>query len=115
LGTKIPTIAKARLIAPPATPILAASREGCLKIRLSYLTNNPKHIWNFILANGYGIKPPYNEDVCVLVPAEKCFNDFESYLNAFELLQHSGVLHSDDHLVETSFLVEDDLTLAYIV
>lgn len=106
---------RTRLIAPPATPILATSKEGYLKVRLSYLTSNPKHIRNFILWNGYGIKPPYNEDVCILMPATKCFNDFESYINAFELLQHSGVLHADDHLLEFSILVEDDLTLAYVI
>ncbi len=117
MPTKIPTItpSKARLIAPPATPILAASKEGYVKVRLAYLTQEPKHIRNLILGQAYGIKPPYNEDTCILVPAEKCFADFESYLNTFEFLQRVGILHPDDHLVDFALLVEDDLTLSYCV
>jgi hypothetical protein len=118
MATKIPTTTKtptARRIAPPAPPAVAPLKDGCLKVRLSYLTSNPKHIRNLILNAVYSIKPPYNEDTCVLVPAEKCFNDFESYMGAFELLQQSGVLQADDTLVEATILIEDDLTLAYVV
>lgn len=98
-----------------ARPALATTREGHLKVRLSYLTANPKHIRNIMLRNGYGIQGPYNEDVCILLPADKVFNDFESYLDAFETLKLSGVLHYHDTLAASTILVEDELTQAYIL
>ena len=110
-----PSPGRARQIAPPAPPAVAASKEGCLKIRLAYLTSSPKHIRNLILKGAYSIEPPYNEDVCILMPAEKVFTDFETYLNAFELLQRSGVLNAGDILLEAKILVEDEYTLAYEV
>lgn len=98
-----------------ASPVLVADKEGCLKVRLAYLTHKPKHVRNLLLKSAYCIKPPYNEDVCVLMPAAKCFDDFESYLNAFEFLQRANVVDSGDVLVETRVLVEDELTLAYVI
>jgi hypothetical protein len=113
VATKIPN-PHALVAAPPAPP-LESSKEGFLKVRLSYLTSHPKHIRNIVLRNGYGIKPPYSEDVCILFPAAKTFNDFETYLGTFESLKLSGVLHANDSLIGITILVEDDLTLAYII
>ncbi len=110
-----PSPGRARQIAPPAPPAVSAEKEGCLKVRLCYLTNDPKHIRNLILKGAYSIQGPYNEDICILVPAEKVFADFESYLNAFEHLQRSGVLNPEDILLEAKVLVEDEYTLAYEV
>jgi hypothetical protein len=111
-ATKIPTVQR---ISPPAPPAVAASKEGYIKVRLAYLTQEPKHIRNLILRQAYGIKPPYNEDTCILVPAAKCFADFESYMGAFDLLQAAGVLHPEDILLDVTVLIEDENTLAYIV
>ena len=102
-------------VAAPAKPTMAPARDGFIKVRLSYLTASPKHIRNIQLRNGYGIQGPYNEDVCILMPADKVFDDFESYLEAFDTLMRSGILHHYDTLVTSTILVEDDLTLAYIL
>lgn len=108
--TATPIIPNAAL-APP----LESSKEGFIKVRLSFLTSSPKHIRNLVLRNGYGIKGPYSEDVCILFPAARTFNDFETYQDTFESLQQCGVLHADDSFIDATILVEDDLTLAYLI
>jgi hypothetical protein len=105
----------ARQIAPPACPDIAASKEGFLKVRLTYLTHDPKHIQNFLLRNGYGIQGPYSEDICILMPANRVFENLETYLPAFELLQKSGVVRTEDTFLDFRILVEDDLTLAHVI
>lgn len=107
--TKAPNVAT--LLPPP----VEASKDGYVKVRLCYLTCAPKHIRNIALSAGYGIKPPYNEDVCILMPAEKVFNNFEVYLDTFEMLKRCGVIHSSDILIDAVILVEDDLTFSYVI
>jgi hypothetical protein len=111
--TKIPDMGQ--LIAAPATPILEATMADHLKVRLRYMTTDPKHIRSLVLRSSYGIKPPYNEDLCILMPAARVFNDFETYLDTFENLKLCGVLHHGDILIDADILVEDELTLAYVV
>jgi len=113
--TKTTNTSVARQIAPPVCPELMASKEGYLKVRLTYLTHDPKHIQNFLLRNGYGIKGPYSEDVCILMPANRVFDNLETYLAPWELLQRSGVVRAEDTFLDFKLLIEDDLTLAYVV
>ena len=115
METKTTNTSVARQIAPPACPDTVASKEGYLKIRLVYLTHDPKHIQNFLLKNGYGVKGPYIENVSVLLPATRVFDNLETYLPAFELLQKSGVVRPEDVFLDYAILVEDDITLAYVI
>jgi hypothetical protein len=71
----------------------------------------PKHIRSLTL-RAIGLKPPFVEDVCVLLPAEQVLNRAEAYLGLLELLKESGVIQAED-LVGFAVLVEDELTLAY--
>ena len=92
--------------------------SGAFRLRKSRLlgcSGGPPYPRYLILRQAYGIKPPYNEDTCILVPAAKCFADFESYMGAFDLLQAAGVLHPEDILLDVTVLIEDENTLAYIV
>ena len=116
MATKIPTVTKIPfLVAAPPAPPVEAEREGFIKVRLTFLTSAPKHVRNLQLRTEYGIKPPYNEDVCILFPAARTFNDFETYLDTFESLKLSGIVHADDILLDATLLIEDDLTLAHVI
>lgn len=115
MATKIPGTAIIGLVQAPPAPPVESVREDFIKVRLSYLTTAPKHVRNLQLRTEYGIKPPYNEDICILFPAARTFNDFETYLDTFESLKLTGLLHSEDILIDATLLIEDDLTLAYVI
>lgn len=100
-----------RIIAPPAT---AASKPNYLKVRLSYLTPEPKHIRSRMLEQQCRIQPPYLEDVCVLLPRMKVFTILESFIPIFEKLQATGVVSTQANLQSFKVLEEDASTLAYI-
>jgi hypothetical protein len=93
---------------------LASSVTGSVKVRLSYLTHEPKHIRSITLRDVCGIKPPYLEDVYVLLPREKVFSMLETFLSPFESLQQSGAISKTAQLQDYKILDEDNLTLAYI-
>ena len=96
-------------------PETAGSKPGHIKVRLVYLTHEPKHMRSAMLRNTYGAKPPYTEDVCVLMPRMKVFPWMDTYIPVFTRLQCSGVISPSAKLTKFTILDEDDDTLAYIV
>ena len=105
------TVRKEKLVAPPLT---AAKKANYLKVRLSYLTPEPKHIRSVTLEQQCRIKPPFLEDVCVLMPRLKVFTILETYMPIFEKLQAAGIVSNQANLQSFKVLEEDTTTLAYI-
>ncbi len=95
-------------------PEPVAAKDGYTKIRLSYLTNEPKHVRSFIMQQAYNSKPPFIEDVCILLPCNKTFSILETFLPVFERLQATGIVSSVANLLEFKILDEDTQTLAYL-
>jgi hypothetical protein len=107
--TKVETAG--RVIAPPST---AASKPNYLKVRLSYLTPEPKHIRSRMLEQQCRLQPPYLEDVCVLLPRMKVFSILENFIPIFEKLRAAGIVSGQANLQSFKVLEEDSSTLAYI-
>jgi hypothetical protein len=114
LSTK-PDVSRARPIAPTIQPELATSKEGFIKVRLSYLTSQPKHLRSLLLYHTCGIQPPYTEEVSILLPQGEVFALLETYIPVFEYLQKSGVVSNTAELQGFSIRDEDISTLAYIL
>lgn len=89
-------------------------KEEYTKIRLSFLTDDPKHIRSLMLQQIYNSKPPFVEDVCVLLPRMQVFSILETFLPVFERLQEIGVVSPAANLLEFKVLDEDTETLAYL-
>ena len=102
-------------IAPVEAPDCLRVKAGYIKVRLSYLTFDPKHMRSQMLRNSCGAKPPYIEDVCILTPRMKVFPSLSTYKAAFEHLQAAGLLAKSDTLITQTVVDEDDSTLAYVV
>lgn len=100
-------------IAPAKKPELLPSLPGYMKVRLTYLTAEPKHVRNLMLQI-QGIQAPYFEDVCVLFPCGKTYDLLENYMPAFAHLQEAGLVSSTAKLQSHKLLTEDDVTLAYV-
>ena len=101
-------------VAPPPKRELMASKDGFMKIRLTFLTDEPKHVRSTMLREQYGAKPPYTEDVCLLLSCGKTFSILETFIPAFEKLRESDVISSTAKLLKFKILDEDFNTLAYI-
>jgi hypothetical protein len=95
-------------------PDVFSSKEGCTKIRLSFLTDEPKHIRSLMLQQIYGVKPPFVEDVCILMPRMEVFSILETFLPVFERLKETGVVSLNANLLGFKVLDEDTETLAYL-
>jgi len=109
-----PGVSEARPIAPLPQPGLAPEKPGYVKVRLLYLTPEPQHLRSLQLAYAYSIRPPYNEEVAILLPRMKVFTLLETFIPFFETLQNSGVISKDSKLRDFRILDEDNLTLSYI-
>lgn len=103
-----------RPIAPAVKPELTTSKSGYVKIRLLYLTSQPQHLRSLLLLHTCGIKPPYTEEVCILLPHTKVFTLLETFIPLFEYLQECEVISKTAELQDFKVLDEDDHTLAYI-
>ena len=101
-------------VSPPSKPELAPFREGYVKIRLTYFTMNPQHIRSILLQHTCNTKPPYLEEVFILMPRMQVFSLLENYLPAFDYLKKCGIVPEKSDIYVFSILVEDDTTLAYI-
>jgi len=101
-------------IAPTPVPEVAASKPGYMKVRLMYLTPEPQHLRSLQLAHAYNIRPPYNEEISILLPQMKVFTLLETFIPAFEILQKAGVISKNSKLRDFRILDEDNLTLSYI-
>ena len=107
---KVATSLTLRQIAP--TPPLSAFKSGHVKVRLFYLTSQPKHIRSYLL-HQHGTRPPYIEDACILLPRMQVFDLLETYMSTFGKLKESGGIPSDAQLQDFKVLDEDTLTLAH--
>jgi hypothetical protein len=102
-------------IAPVEAPECLRVKVGYIKVRLSYLTFDPKHMRSQMLRNSCGARPPYAEDICVLIPRMKVFPTLSTYNPAFKRLQDCNLLTQTAKLTGFTIVDEDDSTLAYVV
>ena len=91
---------------------LAASLPGRVKVRLRYLTSQPRHLRSMLLAQ-YGAQPPFIEEACVLLPHMQVFPVLECFLPAFEALREDSAVPLDSQLRSFDILDRDILTLSY--
>lgn len=91
-----------------------ASKAEYAKIRLVFLTDEPKHVRSQMLHSLYGSKPPFVEDVCILMPRMRVFSILEAFIPAFEKLQEANILPPTAKLLGFKVLDEDSSTLAYL-
>ena len=100
-------------VQPTATPV--AERPGYIKVRLTYLTNEPKHYRSYQLALMYGLRGPYTEEAFVLMPVRSITSmDFTVFRSAFAFLQRNFIVSRSARLVKVTLLDEDTNTLAYV-
>jgi hypothetical protein len=100
-------------VQPTATPV--AERPGYMKVRLTYLTNEPKHYRSYQLAMMYGLAGPFTEEAYVLMPAYAITSmDLTMFRSAFAFLQRNFVVSRTARLVKVTLLDEDTSTLAYV-
>jgi hypothetical protein len=95
-------------------PDVFPAKEGYTKIRLSFLTDDPKHIRSLMLQQIYNVKPPFVEDVCVLLPRMQVFGILATFFPVFERLQEAGIVSPAANLQGFKVLDEDFETLAYL-
>lgn len=101
-------------VQPTATPI--ASKPGYIKVRLTFLTNEPKHYRSYQLAVQYGFRGPFTEEIYVLVPMRSVTSmDLLTFRSAFAFLQRHFVISRKARLVKATLMDEDVSTLAYVV
>jgi len=98
----------------PTHPQLLPSKVGYMKVRLTFLTSDPKHIRSVMLREQYRAEPPYLEDVCILLPLKETFSILETFIPAFEKLRESRVVSSTAKLLKFKILDDDLNTLAYL-
>lgn len=99
-------------IVPAEAPV--AKKNGYMKARITYLTNEPKHIRSFQLAVSYGFHGPFSEEVYVLVPQKDIKPGFD-FRKTFEYLQLHGVIVTSAKYRKFDLCDEDNYTLAYAV
>jgi hypothetical protein len=83
-------------------------------VRLSFLTKEPQHLRSLLLYHTCGIRPPYTEEVSILMPRLRVFTRLENFIPQFQRLQASGVVSRSAELQDFTILDEDNLTLSYI-
>lgn len=117
MGSQVitPEIVTPRPLAPVPKPELVASKSGYVKVRLTYLTSEPKHLRSIVLAKQYGIQPPFHEEISILMPRQKVFTLLEAYLPAFNYLQSCSLVSKSARLMDFEIRDEDDLTLAHVL
>lgn len=115
IGLGSPVLVRTQRIAPADAPECVKVKLGYIKVRLEYLTFEPKHMRSQMLKTSCGARPPYAEDICILLPRMKVFAEIDAYRVPFAQLQSSNVLSSSAKLTGYTFLDEDDDTLAYVI
>lgn len=93
---------------------VVTQQAGHVKVRLFYDTWNPKHVRSHFLRIEAGAKPPFIEDVFVLVPFNRAYNRMSAYRDVFQRLIAAGYLAAADALKKFEFCEEDYRTLAYL-
>src|SRR5271156_2502637 len=100
-------------VQPTVTPV--ADAKGCMKVRLTYQTKEPKHYRSYQLAVMYGFRGPFTEEAFVLMPVRAITSlDLTTFREAFGFLQRSFVVSRNARLVKATLLDEDLTTLAYV-
>ena len=95
-------------------PEPVAVKDGYVKVRLNFTTSEPKHVRSQMMQQIYHSKPPFIEDVCVLMPSAAVFTLLETFFPAFEWLKEIGVVSPTANLQEFKVLDEDTHTLAFL-
>lgn len=93
---------------------LAPTASGRTKIQLRYLTGKPLHLRSLLLAQ-HGLKPPFIEEACVLLPHTEVYPFLECFLPALETLKVNQVVPDDSELQDYRILDLDRTTLSYII
>jgi hypothetical protein len=114
LSIKSELAEEVRPIAPAVKPELAASKDGYVKVTLSFLTSQPQHLRSLLLYHTCNIKAPYTEEVSILLPRMRVFALLETFIPQFEYLQKSGLVSNSAELQGFSIADEDSHTLAYL-
>ncbi len=110
--TPIVTVEQTRAI-PVSAPEMAKEKDGYVKVRLDFLTNQPRHIHSQLLSEHYDLQGPFLENMSVLVPQSECFDLLECYAPLMsELIKMKAI--GDCQLIGFEIQVEDDTTLAYV-
>jgi len=100
-------------VQPTVTPV--ADAKGCMKVRLTYQTKEPKHYRSYQLAIMYGFRAPFTEEAYVLIPSKTITKmDPVAFREAFSFLQRNYVISRTASLVKVTLMDEDLTTLAYV-
>ena len=103
------------MFSPVSTrPEPVAIKEGYVKVRLGFMTMEPKHVRSQMMQQIYNAKPPFMEDICVLMPGAAVSTLLETFLPVFEWLKEIGVVSPTANLQEFKVLDEDTHTLAFL-
>ena len=98
---------------PTAIPV--AAKPGYVKVRLTFLTDEPKHYRSYQLSAMYGFQKPFTEEAYVLVPSRHIVGmELTTFCPAFAFLQRNFVISRTARLVGAALVDEDTDTLAYI-
>ena len=93
---------------------LAIQKDKFVKIQLRYLTGKPLHLRSLLLAQ-HGLKPPFIEEACVLLPHTEVYPFLECFLPALETLKVNQVVPDDSELQDYRILDLDRTILSYII
>lgn len=99
---------------PIFIPETATEKSGYMKVKLTYLTDEPRHIQSLMLRDLYGTRAPYLESAYVLLPQERCFDLLEVYVSAFHEMIKSKIVPISSRLQDFEIMGEDTQTQAYV-
>lgn len=102
---------------PPVTPsaMPVVDKPGHIKVRLTFLTLEPKHYRSHQLETQYGFQGPFTEEAYVLMPAALVTSmELITFRTAFAFLQNNFAISRGAKLVSATLLDEDTTTLAYV-
>lgn len=85
-----------------------------MKVRLVYRSSQP-HTEAALTLQKLGLKPPYTEELRVLVPASQAFSDLEVYRPVFNRLKADKAVPADAQLTGYAFDPQDTDILAYVI
>jgi hypothetical protein len=89
-------------------------KSGYMKVRLTYLTNEPKHYRSYQLSTMYGFSGPFMEEVYILMPVRTITSvELSIFHPAFVYLKKHFIVSKTARLVKATLLDEDINTLAY--
>jgi hypothetical protein len=96
-----------------ALPTLTAHEPGLVKVRISFETWEPQHMRSHALRTELFVKPPYVEDVCVLLRVGQVTTHRATYDNLLSSLIDLSLVPQRSRVVHFELLVGEKVTLAY--